>query len=187
MADDELWDLTDRSGAPLHRHHRRELPVPAGAYHVVASVCVVRGDGRVLMTRRAKTKDWPLAEELPAGSALAGETSVQAAQRELVEETGVRVAADDLEFVGRLIEQSALFDLYVARVVGDPALRLDPLEVCDSEWVSTEELFRRAARGDMAGPWRDRIDELGRSLVAVLGRGGADHVGSASPGPASPA
>jgi hypothetical protein len=33
-----------------------------------------------------------------------------------------------------------------------------------SEWVSVEELFRRAAP-EMAGPWADRLDELGRDLV----------------------
>lgn len=168
MSAAELWDLTDRAGSPLGKTHRRGDPVPQGSFHVVASVCVVRGDGLVLMTRRAATKDWPLAWELPAGSALAGETSAQAAQRELAEETGVRVATTGLRVVGRVVEESALFDLYVARVADAPALTLDPLEVCESEWVSVGELFRRAARGDMAGPWVPRLDELGRALVSSL-------------------
>lgn len=165
MSGEELWDLTDESGAPLGITHRRSDPVPAGAFHVVASVCVELSGGSVLMTRRAETKDWPLAWELPAGSALAGETSVEAASRELAEETGLRVAPEDLVLVGRVVEESALFDLYAARIADDDDLDLDPLEVCESEWVSVEELFRRAARSEMAGPWADRLDELGRDLV----------------------
>ncbi|MBN9213426.1 MAG: hypothetical protein ABS62_09805 [Microbacterium sp. SCN 70-200] len=170
MADDELWDLTDADGAPLGRLQRRGDAMPAGVFHIVASVCVVRGDGLVLMTRRAAIKDWPLAWEFPAGSALAGESSAETAARELAEEAGVRVSPDDLALVGRVTEASALFDLYVAHVDGDPSLELDPLEVCESEWVTLEEAFRRGARGEMAGPWVNRLDELGVLLARAVSR-----------------
>jgi len=168
MSLDERWDLTDASGAPLGQTHRRGDPMPQGSFHIVASVCVVRGDGQVLLTRRAAAKDWPLAWEFPAGSALAGESSAEGAARELAEEAGVRVAPTDLTLVGRVIEASALFDLYVTRVPGDPALALDPLEVCESEWAPLGEAFARAARGAMAGPWVPRLDELGGRLVELV-------------------
>ena len=71
----ELWDLIDETGRPLGRTHRRDDPAfPDGTFHLVVSVCAVRPDGRVLTTRRAAVKDWPLSWEFPAGSALAGET-----------------------------------------------------------------------------------------------------------------
>lgn len=168
MSDDELWDLTDASGAALGRTHRRGDPMPAGVFHVVASVCVVRADGLVLMTRRAAIKDWPLAWELPAGSCLAGESSAEGAARELAEETGVVVGVGDLRLVGRLVEESALFDLFATRLPQDPQLDLDPLEVCEAEWVTFEEMFRRCARREMAGPWLRRLDELGLSLGPAL-------------------
>ncbi|KAF2414478.1 hypothetical protein B1729_04385 [Microbacterium sp. B35-04] len=164
--DDELWDVTDAAGIPTGRTHRRGDPdFPAGMFHIVASVCVVRGDGLVLMTRRAATKDFPLDWEFPAGSALVGETSPQAAVRELVEETGVQVGADDVVLVGRLTERTALFDVYVAVVAGDPALALDPEEVCESAWVPFAEALRRAAAGEMAAPWVPRLQELGARLA----------------------
>lgn len=167
--DGELWDVTDASGTPTGRTHRRGDPgFPVGLFHVVASVCVVRGDGMVLMTRRAAVKDWPLAWEFPAGSALAGETSREGAARELAEEAGLRVAAVDLEVVGRVVEETALFDLYLTRVDGDPDLRLDPDEVCESEWVPLSEARRRCDAGELAGPWVPRLAQLGARLAELV-------------------
>lgn len=167
--DGELWDVTDAAGIPTGQVHRRGDPAfPPGMYHVVASVCVVRGDGLVLMTRRAETKDWPLSWEFPAGSALAGETSAQSAARELCEEAGVRVGVADLEPVGRVVEETALFDLYVAHVPGDPVLALDPLEVCGSAWVPLAEALQRCDAGEMAGPWMPRLKQLRGRLAEVV-------------------
>ena len=167
--DGELWDLTDAAGMPIGLTHRRGDPeFPTGLFHVVASVCVVRSDGLVLMTRRAEIKDWPLAWEFPAGSALTGETSREGAVREVHEETGVQVETADLQLVGRVIEAEALFDLYVVRVPGDPVLVLDPDEVCESAWVPLTEALRRCAAGEMAGPWTGRLDQLGARLTDLV-------------------
>lgn len=169
MADDELWDVTDAAGVPTGRTHRRGDPdFPVGLFHVVASVCVVRGDGLVLMTERAAAKDWPLCWEFPAGSALTGETSAEGAARELAEEAGVRVVADELTLVGRVREQTALFDLYAVRVPGAPQLTLDPEEVRDSAWVTFAEAMRRCDAGEMAGPWVPRLAQLGERLAAFV-------------------
>jgi 8-oxo-dGTP pyrophosphatase MutT (NUDIX family) len=167
----ERWDLTDASGMPTGATFRRGDPdFPEGLFHIVASVCVVRGDGLVLMTRRAAVKDWPLSWEFPAGSALAGETSAEGAVRELEEEAGVRVGVEELAFVGRVVEREALFDLYLVRVSGDPVLQLDPEEVCESAWVPYAEALRRCDAGDMAGPWVPRLEQLGARLGRLIGR-----------------
>ncbi|WP_164743573.1 NUDIX hydrolase [Microbacterium sulfonylureivorans] len=167
--DGELWDVTDAAGTPTGVTHRRGDPdFPAGRFHVVASVCVVRGDGLVLITRRAAEKDWPLAWEFPAGSALAGETSVEGAVRELAEETGVRVEGADLQFVGRVVEETALFDFYVTFLPGDPVLELDPEEVCESAWVPLAQALRRSDDGEMAGPWTPRLAQLGARLEELV-------------------
>ncbi|MDY0911011.1 NUDIX hydrolase [Microbacterium sp. CFBP9034] len=170
MSRGELWDLTDAAGIPTGRTHRRDDPdFPSGLFHIVASVCVVRGDGLVLMTKRAAIKDWPLAWEFPAGSALTGESSADAAVRELAEESGVRVETAALTLVGRLVERLALFDVYVTHVVGDPVLELDPEEVCEAEWVPLTEALRRSGAGEMAGPWVPRLERLGKRLAELAG------------------
>lgn len=172
--DGELWDVTDASGRPVGVTHRRGDPgLSAGLFHVVSAVCVVRADGCVLLTQRATVKDWSLAWEFPAGSALAGETSAEAASRELFEETGLRVAPDALAFVGRFTEESALLDLYVAHGLELDALTLDPSEVHASEWVSSDEVQLRCRAGAMAGPWVERLAELWDPLAVAVREAGA--------------
>ncbi|MDR7186674.1 8-oxo-dGTP pyrophosphatase MutT (NUDIX family) [Microbacterium trichothecenolyticum] len=167
--DGELWDVTDADGHPTGLTHRRGDPdFPVGRFHIVASVCLVRGDGRVLMTRRAAIKDYPLSWEFPAGSALAGETSAEGAARELHEEAGVPLDVTQLVLVGRVVEKTALFDLYAAHVPGDPPVVLDPEEVCESEWVTFAEALRRGDAGEMADPWVPRLTKLGGRLAEFV-------------------
>lgn len=176
MADDEIWDVTDVQGTPTGTLHRRgDGAVPEGTFHVVASVCLVSSTGRVLVSRRAAGKDYPLAWEFPAGSALRGESSRTGAVRELAEETGMRLAPDDLVLVGRVIEERALFDLWVAPMRGEPAAVPDPEEVLDAEWVTLDEVRRRWKDGVFATPWNARFDQLWNVLgerVAEMARVG---------------
>lgn len=167
--DGELWDLVDADGRPLGITHRRADPdLPSGAFHVVSSVCAVRADGRVLISQRAAVKDFALDWEFAAGSALAGETSREAAARELREETGLRAAADALAFVGRCIERTALFDVYVAHDADPATLRLDPDEVAASEWVTLDEVRARYRAGLFARPWVARFEALWPQLEAAV-------------------
>lgn len=161
MADDEIWDVTDVQGTPTGGLHRRgDGPVPAGSFHVVASVCIVSDAGRVLMSRRAEGKDYPLAWEFPAGSALRGESSRRGAVREVDEEVGIALAPDDLVLVGRVVEERALFDLWVAAVEGEPTPRIDPEEVLHAEWATLDDVRQRWDDGSFATPWNARFAEL---------------------------
>jgi mutator protein MutT len=169
MSDEEMWDLVTRDGAPMGRTHRRGDAVWSdAAFHVVVGVCVVRPDGRVLMTRRAAVKDYPLTWEFPAGSVLAGETSAHGAARELQEETGVTVSAASLVLVRRFAEPTALFDLYAARITETPPLRPDPLEVAEAEWVPVDVAEQRYRSGAMATPWTPRLDAMWGDLFALI-------------------
>lgn len=170
MAAGEWWDVTDADGVPTGATFERGAPgwPPQGGFHVVATVCVRRDDGMLLMTQRSATKDCPLDWEFPGGSVLAGESSVQGAARELREETGVAVPVEALEFVGRFAEENALIDLYVAPAASDVAVELDPVEVAAAEWLTADEVQARWRDGLMAPPWEPRLDALWERLRAVL-------------------
>jgi 8-oxo-dGTP pyrophosphatase MutT (NUDIX family) len=167
--DGELWDLVDASGRPVGITHRRGDPdFPVGRYHVVSSVCAVRADGLVLISQRAAVKDFALDWEFAAGSALAGETSREAAVRELREETGLRVSADELLFVGRCVEAAALFDLYVAHGVDPATVQLDSAEVAASEWATLDQVREQYRAGMFAAPWVARLDAMWPALTAAV-------------------
>lgn len=154
----ELWDLLDDEGRTTGEVIRRAFDAwPSGRYHLVVATCVVRPDGRLLMTRRAAGKDFPLTWEFPGGSALAGESSPRAAARELREETGLVVDESEVHLVGRSVEGVALVDLFVAALAGWPDLRLAPDEVDRAEWVTMAEARRRHSAGEMAHPWAARL------------------------------
>lgn len=165
---EEWWDLLDDSGALVGESWRRgDAGWPEGRFHLVVGVCAVREDGRVLVSRRAECKDWPLDWEFPAGSALAGEDSPTAAARELLEETGLSPVDDGLVLVRRLVEPSAFFDVFTTRVRDADALRPDPAEVCEARWVDLDEVVRMRDAGDFADPWLPRL-EVALPLLAGI-------------------
>ncbi|GAB47576.1 DUF952 domain-containing protein [Mobilicoccus pelagius] len=167
---EEWWDVRDADGRVTgDRFLRGGTAWPEGAFHLVVGICPIGSDGRVLVSQRSATKDWPLEWEFAAGSALLGETSRQAAARELVEEVGLAVAEDDLVPVGRLTEAHALFDFYAVGVPTDAAVSIDPVEVATTRWVDLDEVERMWTAGEFAAPWQPRLEvwisEL-RRLVA---------------------
>lgn len=113
----------------------------------VAIGTVVIKDGAVLLVRRSKSPSRGL-WAIPGGSVELGETLQQAAERELFEETGVRVKAGAPCFAfdavhrdeaGRVKFHYVIVDLRAAWVAGEPSPKDDAL---DARWVRPEELKR---------------------------------------------
>ena len=157
---DEIWDLLDADANPTGKTHVRGVPLPEGFKHLVVSAAVVRRDGYILIAQRAATKTLPLTWEISAGSALTGETSREAASRELREEVGVYCAPDDLTFLGRVVETSADFDMYATAVDGEVDIVVDPEEVEGAKWITLDEFDRMVETGELASYWHKRIVPL---------------------------
>ena len=71
-----------------------DVAVPEGAIHVVAGV-LSDARGRILLARRTAGRDLAGAWEFPGGKLEPGETALQALDRELHEELGVRIDGAD--------------------------------------------------------------------------------------------
>ena len=93
----ELWDAYDREGNRLGFDLVRGEPLPEGVWHMGAEIYAVTLDGRVLVTRRHPDKIWGGLWEITGGGVVKGETPLQAAVRELREETGIAVRPQDLQ------------------------------------------------------------------------------------------
>ena len=111
----------------------------------VAVGAVVFKDERVLLVRRGQApaeNQWAI----PGGSVKLGETLQEAAEREILEETGVQVQAAKPIYTFDVIERDGegrvrfhyvIVDLAADYVSGDPSAGDDAIE---ARWVSAEEI-----------------------------------------------
>jgi len=90
-APDERWDIYDAEGRRTGRVQRRGDPLGEGDYHLCVHVWVQNSRGEYLLTLRAPEKPKAGLWECTGGSALLGEDSLDAALREVREETGIRL------------------------------------------------------------------------------------------------
>lgn len=101
----ELWDLYNSMKEPLNELHERGKPLPDGKYHIVVDILSVNSDGKILLTKRHPDKHHGGLWEFTGGSAVAGEKPLEAAVRELKEETGLSARPDELEYRGEIVRR----------------------------------------------------------------------------------
>ena len=148
MGVQEIWDLYDRDGNKTGETFVRGFGnfqnIPEGRYHLVVDILVIHEDGSYLLTKRSEEKDvYPGFWEASAGgSALSDEEPLEAAKRELFEETGI--VADSLELVGVSFKDSShgLYYSYLAKVSCEKdSIVLQEGETTDYKWVDREGLL----------------------------------------------
>ncbi|MGN0318649.1 MAG: NUDIX domain-containing protein [Lachnospira sp.] len=90
----ELWDIYDADKKVTGRTMKRnDWCLKDGEYHLTVLGVIKRPDGRFLITQRVMTKSWaPGHWEVSGGAAQAGESSLDAVKREVLEETGIDVS-----------------------------------------------------------------------------------------------
>ncbi len=89
----EMWDIYDKDKKRTGRLMKRnDWCLKEGEYHLTVLGVVKRPDGKFLITKRAMDKAWaPGWWEISGGAAMAGEDSLDAVKREILEETGLDV------------------------------------------------------------------------------------------------
>lgn len=145
----EYFDLYSADRLPLGRKIRRGEPIPHGEYHIVVQIMTVNNNGEILLTQRVPEKTSGGRWECSGGCVIAGETSRQAAVRELFEETGLQVCTNEIRLEWTLTTDSMLRDFYIVRK-NTPleSMTLQAVEVCAAKWVSFERLTEMARQGE---------------------------------------
>lgn len=146
----ELWDLYDRDRIRTGETHVRGMEVPEGRYHMVVHVVIFNTRGEMLIQQRQPFKEgWPnLWDVTVGGSAVAGDSSRTAAEREVMEEIGLA-----LDLSGERPKLTTHFscgfdDIYtVVKDVDLMALRLQESEVQAVRWADEAEILRMIADG----------------------------------------
>ena len=107
----ELWDLYNIDGEKTGQTHIRGEEVPKDSYHLVVHIVIKNSDGDLLIQKRSDNKESSPGEwAFTGGSATTGETSLDAALRELEEETGIQL--DSLKFHKRLLHHTCFADIW---------------------------------------------------------------------------
>lgn len=138
--------------------HTRDTPL-----HLAFSCYIVRGNGEVLLTRRALSKrSWPgVWTNSCCGHPRPEEDVSDAVRRRVADEVGLVLESVDLvlpHFAYRAVDASGVVEnevcpVYVARV-GDDIVRPDLDEVCEyiwSSWEALEHVAQLAPR--LLSPW----------------------------------
>lgn len=155
----ELWDLYDRDRKPIGATHVRGEKLGEGEFHIVVNILSVNKDGKILITKRHSHKTFGGKWEISGGSAVAGESSPEAAVRELFEETGLK-ADGGLLYYGTIIRQPSgcIHDFYLYR--GDFSqedIVLQETETVDFKLVSADEIYAMAEKGEFLDFLYNRI------------------------------
>lgn len=146
----ELFDLytkdRERTGDTIERG--KELP--ANRYHLVVHICIFNSEGHMLIQQRQPFKaGWPNMWDVSVGgSAIAGESSQSAAEREVLEELGYELSLTNNRPVLTIHFEDGFDDIYtVEKNLNMEALRLQPEEVQAVKWASIEEILQMMEAG----------------------------------------
>lgn len=168
----EYFDLYTADRRKLGRKIQRGVPVPHGEYHIVVQIMSVNSKGEILLTQRVPQKTSGGRWECSGGCAVSGETSREAAVRELFEETGIRAVPSEISLEWTLTTDSMLRDFYmVHKDVGLDQLVLQSSEVCAAKWVSFDRLEEMAENGQTTrtvAKWLEiRRNDLKRRIAEI--------------------
>jgi isopentenyldiphosphate isomerase len=141
----ELWDVYDVNRVRTGKIISRPAAWGQETYHLIVHVCVFNPAGQMLIQKRCHKKHaWPDLWDVSAGgSALAGEDSWQAAERETMEELGLKISLKDVRPHFSVNYTRGFDDFYSVITEVDPsALTLQESEVEAVRWATQEEVRR---------------------------------------------
>lgn len=138
---EEYWDIYDKNRILQNRTIKRGDPFAEGDYYVSCEVWFQNSKGELLITLRNPNKKAGGLWEFVGGGVLAGETTAQAAVREVKEEIGIDITESELMYLYEYKQRNCFMDIYLVHKDANIAdLILDPNEATDAKWVTQEEL-----------------------------------------------
>lgn len=147
----ELWDVYDINRNKTNRTWVRGEKLQPGNFHLVVHVCIFNSMGDMLIQQRQPFKEgWPNMWDLTVGgSAVTGDTSQMAAQRELYEEIGLKLDFQQIRPHLTINFEHGFDDIYlIEENVQIHTLTLQDEEVQNVKWASKNEILTMIQNGE---------------------------------------
>lgn len=141
----EKWDLYTKDRIVTGKTICRGEKVPEGYFRTVVHVAIFNSKGEMLIQQRQTDKKlWPnLWDVTVGGSVIAGESSVEAAERETLEEIGYKLDLNNERPAFTIDFDEGFDDCYlVVRDLNINTLVLQEEEVQAVKWASKEEILQ---------------------------------------------
>lgn len=172
----ELWDVYNKDRIKTGKTIERGSQFDRNEFHVVVHICIFNSNGEMLIQQRQPFKEgWPNMWDITVGgSAVSGETSQQAAERELFEEIGYKAKLSNERPYLTINFRFGFDDIYfIEDNVNINALKLQYEEVQRIKWASKDEILQMIKDGKFI-PYYSSLIEL---LFDMRKKRGA-HLGS---------
>ena len=157
----ELWDVYDKDRVKTGDTIGRGGAFKKGIYHIIVHVCVFNSKNEMLIQQRQPFKDgWSNMWDITAGgSAVAGDSSDAAAERELFEEIGYKVDFSDVRPHFTVSFETGFDDYYLVEDdIEIGSLNLQYEEVQRVKWASKDEILSMIDNGAFVPYHKSLID-----------------------------
>jgi isopentenyldiphosphate isomerase len=159
----ELWDVYDKDRKKTGKVMKRGTPFEDEEYHLVVHVCLFNSKDEMLIQQRQPFKEgWPnMWDVTVGGSAITGDSSQKAAERELFEEIGYTIDLSNMRPHLTMNFEVGFDDYYLIEVEVDiDTLKLQFEEVQRVKWASKKEILRLMDSDEFIPYYRNFIELL---------------------------
>lgn len=168
----EKWDVYDIHRVKTGDVVVRGTPAVPGQFRMVVHIAIINSEGKMLIQRRQSFKStWPdLWDVSVGGCSRTGETSQEAAHREILEELGLDIDFEGVVPAFTINWENGFDDIYVLqREVDLRELKLQEEEVQDARWATHDEILDMIRDGSFITYHESFID----MIFAMKGKYGA--------------
>lgn len=167
----ELWEVYDKNRQKKGRTMVRGSSIGEGDFHMVVHVCLFNSNDEMLIQQRQPFKDgWSgMWDVSVGGSALVGETSAAAAERETMEEIGFSYQFESVRPALTVNFSFGFDDYYLIHAdVSAASFTLQPEEVKQVKWATCEEILEMIDAGVFI-PYHKHLIQLLFDMRGVIG------------------
>ena len=165
----ELWDIYDINKKKTGRTAERGVyQFKNGEYHIVVTGIIMNSKNEILISKRAKHKNFGLMWECNGGSILAGETSLEGIIRELSEELGIEFSKKGAIFLKEIRRDKIppdFKDLWLFKKdIDKKEITFPDGEAVEAKWVTIEEFIKMYENKEIVPTVDFGIDEYNKAL-----------------------